>query len=119
MSQPAPQTNPTGTVAPRRNLATWMTVLRVAAAGLAIVVGLGVVLVTMAMGDCAAFGGSCPRQGGFPDDLFRFAASGGALTVGVPYYLIRPTWHRLATALVVGIVAGVIIGLFAVSATAG
>lgn len=96
-----------------------MTVLRVLAAGFAIVVGLGIVLITMAMGDCSAFGGTCPRQGGFPDDVFRMAASGGALAVAVPYYLKRPTRQRLAIALGIGIVAGVAIGLFAVSATAG
>jgi len=95
-----------------------MTVLRVLVSGLAIVVGFGVVIVTMAMGDCSAFGGTCPRQGGFPDDVFRLAAFGGALAVAVPYYLIRPTLRRLAVALGIGIAAGVAVGLFAVSATA-
>lgn len=96
-----------------------MTVLRVLASGFAIVVGLGIVLVTMAVGDCAAFGGTCPRQGGFPDDVFRMAASGGALAVAVPYYLKRPTRRRLAIALSIGTVAGAVTGLFVVSATAG
>ena len=96
-----------------------MTVLRILVSGVAIVVGLGVVLVTMAMGDCAAFGGTCPRQGGFPDDVFRLAALGGALAAFVPYYLKRPTRRRLAIALGIGIVAAIAAGLFAVSATAG
>lgn len=96
-----------------------MTLLRLLVAGGAILVGVGIVLVTVAMGDCSAFGGTCPRQGGFPDDVFRMAASGGALAVAVPYYLNRPTWRRLAIALGIGIMAGVAIGLFAVSATAG
>lgn len=96
-----------------------MTVLRFLFSGFAILVGLGIVLVTMAVGDCSAFGGTCPRQGGFPDDVFRMAASGGALAVAVPYYLKRPTRRRLVIAVGIGIAAGVAIGLFAVSATAG
>lgn len=96
-----------------------MTVLRVLGAVAAIFIGLGTVVLVMAVGHCSAFGGTCPRQGGFPEDTFRLAALGGALMVAVPYYLRRPSWKRLAAAVVLAVVAGGLVGVFAVGATSG
>jgi hypothetical protein len=85
----------------------------------AVIVGLGTVLLVLAVGHCSAFGGTCPRQSGFPDDTFRLAALGGGLAVAVPYYLKHPSWRRLAAAAVVAVATGALVGLFAVAATAG
>ncbi len=52
-----------------------MTVLRVLVSGLAIVVGFGVVLVTVAMGDCSTFGGPVLGRAGFPMTCFGWRLS--------------------------------------------
>ena len=73
------------------------------------------------LGDCAAFGGTCPvdppslRR----DGVFQLAASGTFLAVAVPVSTWRPSWRRLGIALGVGIVAAVIIGLIVRSSAHG
>jgi hypothetical protein len=119
MSHTAPRTDLDGAIKPRWYQAPWVTALRVVGAGLAICAGFGLVVVVTAVGHCSAFGGTCPREGGFPADVFRMAAFGGAVAVAVPYYLKQPTRRRLAASGAVGVVAGAAVGLFAVQATAG
>jgi len=62
----------------------WLvTGLRVAVGIGAVVVGLGAVLITIALRHCSAFGGSCPGDSGVDSEV-SFAAAGTALAIGVP-----------------------------------
>jgi hypothetical protein len=118
MSHPISQADQNRRPYQRWYQATWARVLRVLASGAAVLAGLGLVVVVVAVGHCSAFGGTCPRQSGFPADVFRPAALGGALAAAVPGYLREPSWRRLVRSLVIGLVVGVGIGFFAVGATA-
>jgi len=77
--------------------------------------GLLMVASAFVLGDCAAFGGRCPRE--VPplveDDVFVFAALGAGLMVSVPVFVARPSWRRLGLAVMVGLCAGVLVGLAA------
>ena len=94
---------------------------RVLAGVVAIVFGLGLVLVVSAVGHCAAFGGRCPAEPPplFEDDVFGSAALGGFIAIGIPVWLARPSFRRLRIALPVGLGAAVLIGLIARSAALG
>ena len=84
-----------------------------AAIGIAVSVGLIMILAVMALGGCDAFGGACPdeRPPLWEDDTFGTAAVGTALVVAVPMFLIRPSKRRFVLALVVGFVAAMVVGL--------
>ena len=90
-----------------------------AAIGIAVSVGLLMILVTIALGGCNGFGGSCPaeRPSLLEDDVFGTAAAGTVLVVGVPIFLSRPSKRRLVIALGVGLAAALFIG-FAISSSA-
>lgn len=91
----------------------------VAIAG-AVAVGSILVLIAFAIGDCSAFGGTCPSEPPplFEDDTFGTAAAGAALAVGVPVFLRAPSRRRLVVAAAVAIAAGLLVGLVARSSTA-
>jgi VanZ family protein len=98
--------------------ARWLLVVRVIVSVLAVVGGLLALLVVLAVGHCSAFGGRCPREPAFQDDVFWTAAFASAVMVGVPVYLFRPSRRRLAIALVIAAVVGSLVGLAAIDATA-
>jgi hypothetical protein len=89
-------------------------VLRVVAGMSGVVIGLGIIVLTAAIGDCGFFGGSCPREPWFDEDVFRAAAFGAAIAVGVPMFVSNPSSRRFVTSLG----AGAAVGLAVVSATA-
>lgn len=95
-----------------------VTVLRVTAAIVSIVAGSLIAVVAGMVGDCAAFGGSCPREPAFDFEVFRFAAAGTALAVGPPIYLFRPGRRRFILGLVVALGSAAIVGAMVASATA-
>ena len=80
-----------------------------------ILAGLALVLIAVVVGDCSAFGGSCPAEAPplWDDDTLRFAALGAALAVGPPIFLSRPTLRRLLIALGAAAGAAVAVGLMA------
>jgi hypothetical protein len=82
---------------------------------LAVLIGLGLILLAVTVGDCSAFGGTCPADAPplLEDDVFGTAAAGGALLVGVPVLLTAPSWRRLGIAVVAALVAGFVIGMIA------
>lgn len=96
----------------------WARAARALTSALAVVIGVGIVLFTIAIGHCSAFGGRCPRDPAFQDDVFWSAAAGTAIAIGVPMILHRPSWRRLTLALIAAAMGSVLIGLFAVSVTA-
>jgi hypothetical protein len=79
------------------------------------VVGVGLIALAVAVGDCSAFGGRCPSEPPpIPvDDTFRLAGLGAALVVAPGIYLSRPSWRRLGLAVAVGAAAGVVVGAIA------
>jgi hypothetical protein len=91
------------------------TVARYVAIVAAVLVGLGLILLAVTLGDCSAFGGTCPADPPslMEDDAFGMAAAGGALLVGVPTLLTAPSWRRLGIAVVAAVVAGLVIGSMA------
>ncbi len=98
----------------------WMvTALRVAVGIGAVVVGLGVVLITIALGHCSAFGGTCPGDSGFDSEVFLTAAAGAALAIGVPLFVYRPNRKQLLIALIWAASIGALVGMAAVGATRG
>jgi hypothetical protein len=98
--------------------ARWARVGRVVVSVVAVVVGTGFVLLTLAVGGCCFAGGCCPMESSFDEDTFRLAATGAAIAVGIPVLLNKPSWKRLIVALISAVVAGVLIGLLATGATA-
>lgn len=95
--------------------------LSVVATGIAVVVGFGLVLMAVTVGDCSAFGGRCPSEPGplLDDDVFGMAALGGALASGVPVFLARPSRRRVPIAIAVAATAAVVVGLMARAAASG
>jgi hypothetical protein len=98
----------------------WMR-LRALGGVTAVAVGLGLVLLVMALGHCSSFGGTCPSEPVplLEDDVFGSAAAGGFIAVALPMWFWKPTWRRLRVALAVGLVVGVLIGLIARDAVGG
>jgi hypothetical protein len=80
---------------------------------LSVAVGLSLILLASVVGDCNFAAGRCPADPPpvWDDDTFGTAAVGAALLVGVPVFLSRPSWRRLAIAAVAAASAGVLIGL--------
>ena len=95
-----------------------VTLLRVVAGVASVVIGVGIIVLTAALGDCGFFGGSCPREPWFDEDIFSAAAFGAAIAVGVPMFVSNPSSRRFVTSLVTSLVAGAAVGLAVVSATA-
>ena len=87
--------------------------IRYVAIACSVAIGLGLVAVAAAAGDCSMAGGSCPADPEplLDDDTFRLAATGTFLAVAVPVLAWRPSRRRLGIALGVGIVAALVIGL--------
>ncbi len=83
------------------------------AISLSVAVGLGLVTVAGAVGDCSAFGGRCPADPGplLEDDTFRFAAFGIFIATAVPVFAWRPSWRRLGVAVAVGLASALVVGL--------
>ena len=71
------------------------------------------ILLAVTVGDCGFAAGRCPREAPpvLQDGTFGTAAFGAALLVGVPVFLSRPSWRRLAIAAAIATGAGVLIGL--------
>lgn len=92
---------------PFRQLAVGVTI------GVAVVIGLGMIFLAMTVGNCAAFGGTCPaeRPPLLEDDVFGMAAFGTALVVAVPLFLAHPSKRRFVIAVGVGFVAAFLVGL--------
>jgi hypothetical protein len=98
----------------------WLVVRVVLMAG-SILVGTAIVLIVVAVGDCAAFGGRCPAEAPplLDDDTFRFAAIGAAIAVGPPVFLADPGLRRLWVAIGAAAAAAVVVGVIARSMVLG
>lgn len=94
-----------------------VTGLRVAVGIGAVLAGLGVVLITIAVGHCSAFGGTCPSAAGFDTEVFFGAAAGAALATGVPLFVYRPSRKQLFIALMWAVSVGALVGVVAAGAT--
>lgn len=81
----------------------------------AVLFGSVLVLVSLTLGRCDAFGGRCPseRPDLLQDDVFGLSAVGGFIVVAVPLFLSRPSGRRLALAVASGVAAALLVGLFA------
>lgn len=88
-----------------------VTGLRVAVGVGAVVIGLGVVLLTIAVEHCAAFGGTCSGDPGFDGEVFFSAAAGAALATGVPLFVYRPTRKQVLIALMWAVSVGALVGV--------
>jgi hypothetical protein len=92
-------------------LPAWVSILVRVTAMFAIVIGLVVFLVTVVVGDCATFGGTCPAEG-LKGDVLGGAAIGGAMVGAGAVLAFRPTRKALLsagiTAAVVGLICAVI-----------
>jgi hypothetical protein len=95
-----------------------VTVLRVTAGLGAIGFGLLLIAAAAAFGDCAAFGGRCPREPSFDAEVFWMSALGAALASGAPLYLFRPSRRRLVIGLVTAAVAAGLVGVLVTGSTA-
>ena len=86
---------------------------RVVGIGVSIAVGLMLILLAYTVGDCGFAAGRCPSDPPplWDDDTFGTAAVGAALLVGVPVFLSRPSWRRLAIAVGAAAGVGLLIGL--------
>ena len=93
--------------------------LRVIVGVSAVVAGALIVLVVAAVGHCSAFGGTCPRASTLDGDVFGGAAMGAALAIGVPMWMVRPTRRRFLIAVGAAVVAGLLVGVLVLAATAG
>ena len=91
--------------------------LRILVSVIAIVVGLGIVLVTIAVGHCSAFGGRCPSSTSWDWEVFGSAAGGGAIAAGIPTFLAAPSLRRIGLALAAAAAAGALVGLLAIAIT--
>lgn len=92
----------------------------VAATVVAVVVGVGMVLVAAMVGDCSAFGGTCPADPPplLDDDVFGMSAA-GAFLIAAPLLTWRRGPRRWAIALGGGIGTAVLIGLMVRSGAHG
>ena len=86
---------------------------RVVGIGLSVAAGLMLILLASVVGDCNFAAGRCPSDPPplWDDDTFGTAAIGAMLLVGVPIFLSRPSWRRLAIAAIAAAGAGLLIGL--------
>ena len=80
---------------------------------LAIVFGIGMFLIAVTAGDCAAFGGTCPRTTStVADDVIGMSATAGALVgagiVFVAHPALQSWWRALVVAIPTALVAAVV-----------
>ena len=110
---PIVSATPCRTLAQMQSRELAVRTVRYTVIALSVAIGLGLVSVAAAVGDCSAFGGTCPADPPplHDDDTFRFAASGTLLATAVPVFAWRPSWRRLGVALGVGLLAALVIGL--------
>ncbi len=78
----------------------------------AIVGGIGTFLLAVTVGDCAAFGGTCPR-GGIDDDVVGTASVAGALIGAGIVFAARPVLRSAVRAAVVAIAVAILAALVA------
>lgn len=97
---------PTGP--PRRRDRTGWKVARGIGGALAFVTGLLTLAFTALVGDCAAFGGTCPSPEGLQGDILGGLAMGAALMVGGPLVAASPDRIGLIRAVVAAAVVGAI-----------
>jgi hypothetical protein len=99
----------------------WRRALVGATVAVAMLLGLGMVVVAVTVGRCDAFGGRCPADPPplFEDDVFGIAAFGAALLVAVPIFVMRPSMRRLLIAVGVGVASALFVGLIARSSAYG
>lgn len=77
------------------------------AAVLAVVIGVGVFLLAVTVGDCSAFGGSCPATG-VNDDVLGTAGIAGVLMGAGVMLAVRPAMRTLPRAAMAALIAGVV-----------
>ncbi len=92
-----------------------------AASATALVVGFGLLLLSVTLGRCDAFGGHCPadRQSLLDDDVFGMATAGAALVM-MPFVLRRrPRSRRIVGVWLACLAAALAVGLLASSVGRG
>jgi hypothetical protein len=85
------------------------------------VVGLAVVVATVVVGHCSAFGGRCPAEAPplLDDDVFWLAATGATLAL-VPAALLVPRFtRRTASSVAAALMAAGLVGMVARFAVLG
>ena len=81
----------------RRDRPLWL-VLRVAGGVGGVLLGAGLVLLTLAVGSCGSFGGTCPSPEGLRGDVYGTVAAGFLVAVAAPVLAWRPDRAGLAVA---------------------
>ena len=99
----------------------WHRVVVGATIGVAVLSGLGLVVLALTVGRCDAFGGRCPgeRPPLLDDDVFGTAALGAALIVGVPTLVWHRSGHRFLVVLGTTATTALVVGLMARSSAYG
>jgi hypothetical protein len=94
--------------------------LLLAASCLAMLIGLGTVVIAMVLGDCSAFGGRCPDEPPplLDDDVFGMAAFGAFIATAVPVTLLARPRVQAGRAIAIGVAAALLVGLIARAAAA-
>jgi hypothetical protein len=93
-------------------LPTWVPILVRVTSVFAMVIGLFVFLVTVLVGDCATFGGTCPAEG-LKGDVLGGAAFGGAMVGAGAVLAFRPTRKALLSAGIIAVVVALICAVVA------
>ena len=99
---------------------TWWRVIRACAIAASILVGTVLVLGSVILGDCSAFGGTCPARPEplLDDDTFWGAFLGTALAVAGTLFLLRPSIQGATRALFYAAPVALVVGLIARSSAA-
>lgn len=97
---------------------TWWRIVRGLGITACVIVGAVLVLGSVALGDCSAFGGTCPSEPEpiLDDDTFGGAFLGTTLAVAGTLFLLKPTVKGMGRAFSVALPAALIMGLMARSA---
>ncbi len=105
---------------PEKSGSALAVVLRLLAVVTALI-GIAVAALTIWIGDCSAFGGTCPREPGslLEDDVFGSLVMCGLLIAGAPYWLRHPTLMRFGKGFAIGIGFGILLGLMGRSMVSG
>jgi hypothetical protein len=94
----------------------WMPILVRVTSVFAIAIGLVVFLVTVVVGDCATFGGTCPAEG-LKGDVLGGAAFGGAMIAAGAVFVGRPTSRALPLAGALAAIAALVAAALALAIT--